>query len=154
MIPLPGFATVRLVALVAGFAVASVGGWTVRGWRAERDIATITASIERNRAEAFKAGRDIERNEQEVVNHALRTQNESLAGIASRLRTDLERLRQRAERPAAAAGVPAAPRPACAGATGAELSRLDAEFLVREAARADDLRAGLVACYAVIDGTR
>lgn len=155
MIPLPfglNAAAIRLVALVAGFAVASVGGWVVRGWLADRDLAALTADIERNRAEAFKAGREIERNQQEVVNHALRTQNDSLAGIAAGLRADLERLRQRPERPAAAAGVSAAAQPACPGATGAELFRSDAEFLAREAARADDIRAGLVACYAVIDG--
>lgn len=29
-----------------------------------------------------------------------------------------------------------------------------AEFLVGEAARADEIRAGLAACYAVIDGVR
>jgi len=48
-------------------------------------------------------------------------------------------------------------RAACAGAggaTGAELSGADAGFLVREAARGDELRAGLDACYAVIDGVR
>jgi len=47
VIPLPfglNAATIQLVALVAGFAVASVGGWVVRGWKedaarldAERD---------------------------------------------------------------------------------------------------------------------
>ncbi len=36
--------------------------------------------------------------------------------------------------------------PSCTGATGAQLYRDDAEFLVREAARADELRASLDAC--------
>lgn len=152
MIPLPNSAAVRIGALVAVIVGASVAGWTVRGWKEDSAINSLRTTIAQGVAAAATEARRIERNEQEVVNHALRTQNESLAGIAARLRTDLERLRQRPERPAIAAGVPAAVDPACAGATGAELSRPDAEFLVREAARADEIRAGLVACYAVIDG--
>jgi hypothetical protein len=151
MIPLPSFATVRLVALVAGIAAAGFGGWTVRGWKADTAINGLRTTIALGVANAATEARRIERKEQEVVNEALRTQNNSLAGNAATLRSDLERMRQRAER-RDATGVPAAPRPDCAGATGAELSRTDAEFLVREAARADDIRAGLVACYQVIDG--
>ena len=61
------------------------------------------------------------------------------------------RLQQRADRqPAGTSGVPA-PRPACPGATGAELSRQDGLFLVGEAARANQLRAALSACYAAYD---
>lgn len=152
MIPLPSFAAVRTAALVAAIVAAGIAGWTARGWNAAAEIAALRNTIAQGVAAAATEARRIERQEQEVVNHALRTQNDSLAGIAARLGTDLERLRQRPERPAAAAGVPTAPRPACEGATGAELFRSDAEFLVREAARADAIRAGLVACYAVIDG--
>jgi hypothetical protein len=39
----------------------------------------------------------------------------------------------------------------CSGSTGAELSRPDAVFLGGEAARADELRAALSACYAAYD---
>lgn len=45
------------------------------------------------------------------------------------------------------ARLPEASRPACQGSTGAELSGGDAEFLVRLAGRADELRAELAACY-------
>lgn len=152
MIPLPSFAAVRLGALVAVIAGAGFAGWTVRGWKADAAINGLRATISQSVAKAVSEARTVERKEQEIVNEALRTQNDSLAGIAAGLRHDIERLRQRPERPTVAAGVPTAPRPDCAGATGAELSRTDAEFLVREAARADDIRAGLVACYQVIDG--
>lgn len=40
------------------------------------------------------------------------------------------------------------------GCTGAQLSREDAEFLVGEAARADQLSAELIACYATYDDVR
>jgi hypothetical protein len=39
----------------------------------------------------------------------------------------------------------------CSGSTGAELSRPDAIFLGGEAARADELRTALSACYAAYD---
>lgn len=65
--------------------------------------------------------------------------------INSRLADALERLRQRPER------LPESARAACEGATGNELSGADAAFLVRESARADELRAALTACYQWID---
>jgi hypothetical protein len=48
----------------------------------------------------------------------------------------------------AAAGAPVS------GATGAELSREDAEFLAGEAARADAIRGALTACYTQYDAVR
>lgn len=60
--------------------------------------------------------------------------------IVGRLTADLASLRNRPDR------LPEASRSACSGATGAELSRRDAEFLTGLAARADDLRAALDAC--------
>ena len=60
--------------------------------------------------------------------------------IRRRLDDALERLRQRPER------LPEAARPACEGATGAELSGRDAAFLERLSARADAIRAELKSC--------
>ena len=65
--------------------------------------------------------------------------------INARLADALERLRKRPER------LPESARAACEGATGRELSGTDAAFLVREPARADELRAALTACYHWID---
>lgn len=58
---------------------------------------------------------------------------------------DYERLRQRAAR------LPESARADCAGATGRELSREDAELLSRIAADADRQRAALKACYDYAD---
>lgn len=155
MIPIamPSLAAIRTGALIATIAAAGLAGWTARGWKADAELASLRNTIAQGVASAASEARRIERKEQEVVNHALRTQNDSLAGIAARLRTDLERLRNRPERPVSAAGMPAAPGASCPCGTGAELCRPDAEFLAIEAARADTIRAGLAACYAVIDGT-
>jgi hypothetical protein len=148
MTPVPWL---RILLALSVLAVASGSGWMARSWKADADLAALRLTIARGVASAAIEARTIERKQQEIVNHVLRTQNEALAGVADGLRADLERMRRRPERPANAAGMPDADRAACAGASGAELSRPDAEFLVREAARADDLRAGLLACYAVID---
>lgn len=61
------------------------------------------------------------------------------------------RLQNRPDRkPAGAGGMPA-PTPACQGSTGAELSKQDGQFLTGEAARGDELRAALSACYGAYD---
>lgn len=145
LIPLP----VRIGALVAVIAGAGVVGWTWRGAIADRDIATIESGIAKQREQAANEARATERKQQENVNEVLREQNSALAGVADKLRLELDRLRNRPERPTV---VSESSRPACQGSTGAELSRPDAEFLAREAARADEIRAGLAACYRVIDG--
>lgn len=147
LIPLP----VRIGLLLAVIAGAGVACWTWRGAIADRDIAEIHLSIEKERADSFKAGQDIERKQQEVVNEALRKQNEKLAGINSRLAADLDRLRQRPERPA---GVSEAPRAACEGANGAELGGSHAGFLARFAAASAKQDAALATCYAVLDAVR
>lgn len=107
-----------------------------------------TAKLEKARADATQIARADEQAKQQGVNDALRQQNEELASVNTRLERDLDRLRNRSERPA---GVPSKPRPACAGANGPELARVHAEFLTRYAARAAEQDTDLAACYRVID---
>jgi hypothetical protein len=91
-----------------------------------------------------------------------RTHTETLQAITTKaehdkdtLRAGLQRtidsLRNRPERPATAGG--AVPQGAADGlaCTGAQLFRPDGEFLAREAARADRLRADLSSCQAAYD---
>lgn len=61
--------------------------------------------------------------------------------VGARLADALERLRDRPAR-----SVPEDSPPACTGGDGRSLSAEDAGFLVREAARADELRIALDAC--------
>ncbi len=75
-----------------------------------------------------------------------------IASLNSRLGTALDGLRQRPQRSPSPEGSPASCT--CQGATGASLSREDAEFLVREAGRADSLRAALQQCYRQYDSVR
>lgn len=64
-----------------------------------------------------------------------------------------DQLRTRPARPAQSSAVPnsASPEPLAEGCTGAELYRPDAEFLVGEAARADQLRESLKECRAAYE---
>lgn len=103
------------------------------------------------RGQDERAARQVE---QELAARAGQIEQEKENEI-SRIRTDyasaIARLQQRPDRkPAAASPVPGA-TPACQGATGLELSRADAGFLVGEAARADEQREALRACYAAYD---
>lgn len=72
---------------------------------------------------------------------------DEIARIRSTAAADLARLQNRPDRKPTPAGAVSAPVTACAGSTGAELSRQDGGFLSGEAARANELRAGLAACY-------
>lgn len=107
--------------------------------------------INADKAAAVQQALSIERLNQEKANAAIRQQAADQAAINNRLRADLASLRDRPER---ASNLSTVSGHSCSGATGAELSRSDAGFLVGEAARADEVRAGLIACYAVIDGVR
>lgn len=106
------------------------------------------AKTETDKRLAVEEAIHLEREQQGVVNDAMRKQAADQAAINTRLRADLVSLRNRPER---ATNVSAVSGNRCAGASGAELSRPDAEFLIWEAARADEQRAGLAACYQVMD---
>lgn len=97
--------------------------------------------------DAVKQARKTEREQQEKVNAAIQKQFDDLASVHGQLIIDLDRLRNRPGR----ASLPTTARTECKGSTGAELSRQDAEFLTRLAARADEIRIALIACYDYAD---
>lgn len=121
-------------ALAAGLVIGGYTGWTFN--QARHDSAMVDAQQQAQQTE-------------DQHNAELAKQNQAHADavrdVNRKLSDALERLRKRPERrhePASAA---------CEGGTGAELSGPDAGFLEREAARADELRAALGACYQWID---
>ena len=128
-----------LLRLLAVGAVLAFGGYRVYSmgeahtqakWDAANAQAQIVADAETARRQA--------------VAEQLRTAHEKeVSAISARLADAISQLRKRPERH----DLPEAPTPACKGATGADLSGPDAEFLAREAARADALRAALEQCY-------
>ncbi len=146
MIPLPG--PMMILAIVLAF-VANGFYWHAKGSNGADQ--RWTAKINQERAEAEAKARATEHHWQQEANNAARLYQTQLAATRRNLDIALDSLRHRPERPAS---LPAAPRADCEGGTGAELFRADAEFLVREASRADDIRAGLQACYQVIDAVK
>lgn len=121
--------------------------WNAHGSNAEH--ARMVAKLESERAQALQKARDTEAKWQEIINEVTTKQAEKLAEVQHHLDVAIISLRDRPKRPAT---LPYTSRAECAGASGRELSREDAEFLAREAARADTIRAGLEACYAAFDG--
>jgi hypothetical protein len=147
--------------VVGGLLIGAAGGaaldHTIMAGRIDR-MEKATADVERQRAEIYAADQmaaratqqawadQIGRIEQEKQNEIDRVRAAGAAALAG--------LRNRPDRqPAGQGGVPQATA-ACAGATGAELYRSDATFLVGEAARADEQRAALAACYGAYDALK
>jgi hypothetical protein len=101
-------------------------------------------------ADELKA-RNNERQMTEAVGLAEQEKTDEIAKVRTTAAADIARLQNRPDRkPIAAGGVPQAAA-ACAGSTGAELSRPDAEFSLGLATRADEQRAALSACYKAYD---
>ena len=100
---------------------------------------------ELKRLQAVEQARQVEANWQTNVEALQEIHHAEVRRLSSELERARSELRNRPDR------MPEASRQACAGATGAELSRPDAEFLVGEAARGDQLRADLQTCLGWIE---
>ena len=139
----------QMLLLVLMLLLAFATGWWARDALAAIDRMEEAARQAQAMREAVAGARAEEQRLQKVTNDALEKQARDSARVAANLAAELHGLRDRAER---AERMSADSRAACAGADGRELSRPDAEFLARLAARADEQRAALSACYAVLDG--
>lgn len=138
--------------IALAFVLALGASWVGGQYRGAANERTAwMAKTEKQRADAETKARETEQLWQGVVNETSKRYLSEVADRDRKLGIALDSLRDRPSRPS---GVSETPSPGCAGANGAELSRADAEFLVREAARADGIRAGLAACYEVIDKAR
>lgn len=143
--------------LVAGaviaVAVAGAAGY-IQG--AEHGRAEVQAAWDKERAKlaeeyakAQQAAREKEQQLQTQADQLREETNAKTQELAVRAASLADSVRKRPERPTAPASTVSSTAgavcPACS-CTGAALSREDAEFLVREAARADELRIALDAC--------
>jgi hypothetical protein len=97
--------------------------------------------------DAVASARAEEKIKQGKVNDILQKQINGLGDINTQLNADLISLRNRPSRRDSTGD----PKVNCKGASGRELSGPDAEFLTREAARADEIREALTACYGYAD---
>jgi len=140
-------AAVVLVAAFAGgagyFKGASAGRAEIQqAWDQEK------AKLAEEHAKAVAAAREKEQQLQAQADHLRQEKDDEIRSISARAASLADSLRKRPERAAQASAVSStasAGCPACV-CTGSSLSREDAEFLAREAARADELRASLAQC--------
>lgn len=95
--------------------------------------------------EQAEKARKVEQALQENVNEQAKKHQVEIGRIQHKLDTALDGLRNRPER------LPETARINCAGSTGSELSGIDSQFLVRESARADEIRQALKTCYDFVD---
>lgn len=140
--------------LVLGLAAGSFIDHKVMQGRIDQITITHTEQLRVREVQRVKdevAAREAERQllvragqiEQEKTDEINRIRNAHAAAIAG--------LQQRPDRKPTPTGGVSSASPACPGATGADLYRSDAIVLVGIAQRADELRAGLAACYKAYD---
>lgn len=110
-----------------------------------------TSKIEKERHESEAKARQTEYQWQGRVDETVKKYTANINRIIHQRDTAIAELRKRPERPE---GVSEAPRIDCAGANGAELAGINAEFLERYAATAAAQDEALAACYAVLDETK
>ena len=153
----PWFLLAMLVALLSA---SGIGYW--RGDRAGR--AEIQQQWDHEKAdllvkhtEAVNQAREKEQNWQQAADNIRQEKDREIRNINARAAALSNVVRQRQDRPSAdasAATQTAGSGQTSAGCTGAELYKPDGEFLVREAARADEIRAALKQCYAQDEAVR
>lgn len=125
--------------------------------RAEKVAAAHAEELRQREVQRAADEATVRKNEQqmtEAIGLAEQEKSDEIAKVRNTAAAQLASLQNRPNRkPASASGVPQATA-ACEGATGAELSRPDAEFSLRLAERADEQRAALAACYKAYDSVR
>ena len=145
-----GAAAIAL-AVVAAFSFGyRVGKGVVQSaWDKERAAAAVELATAREQV------RTVERTMNDAAAKYQRDKYDSIRALNDRHRALVDSLRERASRPAAGAvSSPAGDAPIACQCTGEGLHREDAEFLAGEAARGDELRAELLACYQQYDAAR
>lgn len=130
MFPLPLLTYIKVGAAIAALALSWYFGYSFEKSRFDRyklDQAEVTQKLKDER--------------QTQADQIEKDKNAQISALNVKLSDALVQLRQRTARPKTEA-----PDTATCG-TGRSLYAEDAEFLIREAARADELRIGLEACY-------
>jgi len=117
-------------------------GWVTNGWRLNASIASLKASYAEEVSRVLQEVRNREKSLLEASESMRRNRDVQIRNLNSRLQSVNAELQQRKKRDSRESTDTAA----CSGATGAELSREDAEFLARESARADSVVENLNYC--------
>ena len=155
----------RYIALgVAGVFLGFTLGWKTQGWQLNSEIAKIKTEhaqqlekLQNLTLQAEQSFREKERSYAVSLSEAQEKRNAEISNINKRHADIVAGLRNRPERVRAyycsGSEVPS-PAPACAGTTGQELARGDAEFLAGYAADAARLDAALTQCQSAYEAVR
>jgi hypothetical protein len=135
MFPLPITTWIKLGAALATCALFWYMGYSFEASRFDRYKANQVLQVQK-----------IEREQQATADQIRKQKDVQIEAINNQLANAISELRKRPSRPAEAL------IGSCG--TGATLYADDAEFLIREAARADKIRAGLEACYKQYDAIK
>lgn len=146
------YGVVALFALFLGF----LGGWKTQGWRLGKEIATIRADTANLAEKQELAARGRETQLVIKLAEAQEARNVEVADINRKHAAAVASLRNRPERVRTVTVINEVPgaTPACAGSSGEELARGDAEFLAGYAADAARLEAALNQCEAAYNALR
>lgn len=130
-------------------------GWKVNEWRFTAKIETMQSDHAKALAKAVQEARTKEQAIQIAADKLRKEKDENISKLNNRLNAALNELRYRPYR-SASATLPKTPVTGSSteGCTGRELYRQDAEFLIREATRADKLRESLFQCQAQYNQVR
>jgi len=124
--------------------IAGMVGWAINGWRLNASIASLRASYAEEKTQALAQVRSREKGLIEAADKLRKDRDAKIKDLNGRLSTALGELHNRQNRNSSDPTNTAA----CSGTTGAELSKEDAEFLVRFAAEADRAVENLNYCIA------
>jgi len=135
----------EIAAAVVLLCVAFAAGWTVNGWRRDKELVQVRLTYETQRAAAETQARAKEQDWADQAAAIRKNKDAEIATVSRKLNSTLAGLRSRPERPSGAVSQTSR---ACAGSSGAELARGDGEFLAGYSADAAKLSAALDQCEA------
>ena len=131
---------IRLISIVLAVLLTFSAGWTTNGWR-------LNKRYESEKLAQAQANRKTEIEHQKAVDLIRTQKNAQIENINNQLFTFVSELHKRTARPNNLSNNGQITQ----FATGQQLYAEDAEFLIREAARADTIRIALQSCYAQYD---
>jgi hypothetical protein len=135
-----GLINLRLIGIIVAIVMTFGAGWVTNGWRLNtRYQAEKLAQEESNRKKEIE--------NQTAVDAIRKDKNEQIEAINNQLFAAVSELHKRTARPSNLSNDGQTTQ----FATGKQLYAEDAEFLTREAARADTIRIALQSCYAQYD---
>lgn len=137
--------------IIAGLIAAALfaSGWYINGRLWNHKYESLVVQYKEAALKAEREARDKELAMQASIDNERKLKDDEINSINTRLLSALSELHKRPVRVSSSNSSSDSK-----GATGAKLFREDAEFLTREAARADRAVAELKACYAAYDAVR